>query len=563
MPSTSQNSAVGSVTSNSSTTDGGTTIPTTSTGTRGLKREAKGETIPPSLPVESITTVVKRPKLILSHDDDNDGSSTLVPCFDTVHVLETQQCAASASAAAVSSPLVSARVPDYHERSHPVTPQTETKAQPATTISSLLAVGVGSWTAEQHRDFACAVFLAGMRTSSPAVILDSLQKGSTEINHYANLSILSPATITSANVKSHLQKYRKNKERNLKDFLEGYDSWMQTVKTLTSNLNVPRDKDCTVNTWRALNANTVFQLRELMNPDTLGPGEMAAFLSFRAMMHQKKRIKASAARETAAITGPQAVKSCHGNYVNKSGDENGLEKHLAYESVGYPKLTEAEKCSPIGMGLEFTKMLLSTIHAQVERQRRSQFGLPPTLGDDAAALNDDEQGNDGRLRSLSFASQTHHEFHRLPAPWGSPMSHPAYSLLPNTDSCSDLSLSPQAIRGLYIPPSHQENGFVGASHHNYCHQDPSRKRFREEPPHFRLEDDDLSLSTTLTGEDARDHTLLTDLHHHSHGRNHNRSISISGHFVDSYFGVDARLAYDHAIYPDLQRNDAGWTLPPS
>jgi hypothetical protein len=518
---------------------------------------------------------VKRPTCILAHDDG--GSST--------HNVPEAQQYASASASAS----------DCHERSHPVTPQSETEKQPSPKISSLLAAGVGSWTAEQHRDFAAAVFLAGMRTSSPAVILDSLQRSTSEPNPEASTTILSPATITSANVKSHLQKYRKNKEKNMKDFMEAYDNWMQTVKTLTSNLNVPRNNNCTVNTLRALNANIVFQLRELMNPEILGPGEMAAYLSFRAMMHQKKRFKASARETAASNTTPQAAKPCH-----KPGDQT-LEKHLAYESVSYPKLTEAEKSSPIGMGLEFTKKLMSTINAQVENERRAQFGLPPSSDDE-----DFKQGVPQRQRSMSFSSQTYHDLYRLPVPWGSPPSYPSNNPFPKTDSYSDISLSPQAMRALYIPPPiHQENGSLGS--HNHYNQFPSRKRFREDPSHFDL-DDDLSLSTTLTGEDARDHTLLTEMydgdgsnhhhrtirvtgqyardhtlltdlrdgdgrnHHHrtirvsgqyardhtlltelhdGDGRNHHhRTISVSRQFADSYFGVDARVAYDHVVYSD-------------
>ena len=43
-----------------------------------------------------------------------------------------------------------------------------------------------------------------------------------------------PASLTSERVKSHLQKYRKNKEKSKEEFLQDYDSFMRKAVTVGS-----------------------------------------------------------------------------------------------------------------------------------------------------------------------------------------------------------------------------------------------------------------------------------------------------------------------------------------
>lgn len=64
------------------------------------------------------------------------------------------------------------------------------------------------WYPEQHRAFVTAVFDEGMKHASPSVIMESMKD--TEL-------------ITSERVKSHLQKFRKRKEKSKADFMDEYD----------------------------------------------------------------------------------------------------------------------------------------------------------------------------------------------------------------------------------------------------------------------------------------------------------------------------------------------------
>lgn len=155
------------------------------------------------------------------------------------------------------------------------------------------------WTPETHRTFVEAVYEAGVAQSSPSVIFENM----------ANR----PVHLTGERIKSHLQKYRKNKQRSKDDFMEDYDTFMRKAQTVGG-------------------AGT-------MGAGKPSGGETAAFLSHSVL--REGEIK-SAHEETTSSVG--IAKESHDNVKN-------YVKHLAGTHIPFPQLTEEEKRSPLGKSL--------------------------------------------------------------------------------------------------------------------------------------------------------------------------------------------------------------------
>jgi SHAQKYF class myb-like DNA-binding protein len=83
--------------------------------------------------------------------------------------------------------------------------------------------GEPPWSESQHRAFVGAILEVGLQHASPAVIMQGMMDV--------------PPDVTSERVKSHLQKFRKNKDKNKDDFLDEYDDWMRYRKKARSMAN--------------------------------------------------------------------------------------------------------------------------------------------------------------------------------------------------------------------------------------------------------------------------------------------------------------------------------------
>jgi SHAQKYF class myb-like DNA-binding protein len=86
--------------------------------------------------------------------------------------------------------------------------------------SSEKVEGEPPWSESQNRDFVGAILEVGLQHASPAVIMQGMKDV--------------PPDLTSERVKSHLQKFRKNKDKNKEDFLDEHDAWMRYKKRARS-----------------------------------------------------------------------------------------------------------------------------------------------------------------------------------------------------------------------------------------------------------------------------------------------------------------------------------------
>ena len=67
-----------------------------------------------------------------------------------------------------------------------------------------------SWTPEMHRAFVQAIFNVGINRASPGVITQNMKAH--------------PEDLTAERIKSHLQKFRKNRDKSVQNFMEEYES---------------------------------------------------------------------------------------------------------------------------------------------------------------------------------------------------------------------------------------------------------------------------------------------------------------------------------------------------
>ena len=84
------------------------------------------------------------------------------------------------------------------------------------------------WTEEMHRNFVMAIYDTGVAQSSPSVILENMDQHPTD----GTAAAAAASSLTSERVKSHLQKYRKNKDKSKEEFLKEYDSFLRKAVTV-------------------------------------------------------------------------------------------------------------------------------------------------------------------------------------------------------------------------------------------------------------------------------------------------------------------------------------------
>ena len=215
-----------------------------------------------------------------------------------------------------------------------------------------------SWTAAQHRDFVAAIYETGLHSSSPVVILQNM--------------LPTHETITTDRVKSHLQKYRRNRSKAKEKFMAAYDKWMAKAISLTTDLNRPLGGN--VEELHARNPAALSELREHMNPANHSLGETAAYLAFLVMLQEKRRRDTEQASRASLPSGDESTKLSE---TITAANDPVLLSHLAYESVSYPQLSREEMDSPLGQGLEYTRKLMSTISSHLHSHRIKHLQLNP------------------------------------------------------------------------------------------------------------------------------------------------------------------------------------------
>lgn len=167
-----------------------------------------------------------------------------------------------------------------------------------------------TWPDELHRDFVSAIFDVGLKHASPSALLEHMPEHD---------------QVTSERVKSHLQKYRLHRVKSKKEFMSCYDASLNNFQTSG------------------------------VNTRSLGSGEMAAHLTYCTMNEPEEPEEQ-----------PVAVHQQQGALQDIAHEMTGTSRGGA---LILPKLTEAEKQSPIGASMGYMMGLFFALRQQLMANR--------------------------------------------------------------------------------------------------------------------------------------------------------------------------------------------------
>ena len=200
-----------------------------------------------------------------------------------------------------------------------------------------------TWPDDLHRDFVSAIFDVGLKHSSPSTVMEHMPPHE---------------QITTERIKSHLQKYRLHRQKAKKEFMTSYQQTMEQINA-----------DGGVN-----------------NLTSLAGGQVAAHLSFVSEHHPDPEIEVT---DETDVGGGRTTSSSSNDIVQRNEEQKLQEETSKPSQVQQvppsaveeptqdvfflPKLTEAEKISPIGISLGYLMGLFFTLRQQLDMQRQEQL----------------------------------------------------------------------------------------------------------------------------------------------------------------------------------------------
>lgn len=176
-----------------------------------------------------------------------------------------------------------------------------------------------TWPDELHRDFVAAVFEVGLKHSSPSAIMEHMKQN---------------PDVTSERVKSHLQKYRLNRQKSRNEFMNSYDRALNGFK------NNPHDFDDD-------------------GDHSFSCGEVAALLTHSVQTEGARDGSQSSTRTRAAEQAP----------VQRGSSP---QDHDVVSTLHLPLLSEEENQSPLGQTFGYLVGMFQTLSLELEMKRRAQ-----------------------------------------------------------------------------------------------------------------------------------------------------------------------------------------------
>jgi SHAQKYF class myb-like DNA-binding protein len=191
------------------------------------------------------------------------------------------------------------------------------------------------WNEQLHRAFIQGVFETGLKNASPSVIMEQMT--------------LSHSAITSERVKSHLQKYRNNKDKNKEQFLAEYDNFMQKALTVGAAGGA--------NSMSYLSPDA---LLKLLGSDNMIGGDLPALLTY-SVMHDDGQ---SVVKPLPIYGESDQSQSTSRQHLSIESVRNGSQEFTNYISeqegtkIPFPVLSEDERNSPLGASIGHVKNYL-------------------------------------------------------------------------------------------------------------------------------------------------------------------------------------------------------------
>jgi SHAQKYF class myb-like DNA-binding protein len=176
-----------------------------------------------------------------------------------------------------------------------------------------------TWPDELHRDFVAAVFEVGLKHSSPSAIMEHMKQN---------------PDVTSERVKSHLQKYRLNRQKSRNEFMTSYD------RALDGFQNNPHDFDDG-------------------GDHSFSCGEVAALLTHSIQVEGNEGSQSSKGSNRGAEQPPT-----QGQSGPSPQDSDGV------ATIHLPLLSEEESRSPLGQTFGYLVGMFHTLSMELEMKRR-------------------------------------------------------------------------------------------------------------------------------------------------------------------------------------------------
>lgn len=178
-----------------------------------------------------------------------------------------------------------------------------------------------TWPEDLHRDFVSAIFDVGLKHSSPSTVMEQMPPHE---------------QISTERIKSHLQKYRLHRQKSKKEFMSCYEA---TVQKLNAD---------------GLSSITV-----------LAGGEIAGHLTYATLTQPDPELDQSCNSDNAAeeASTQEAAKK-------QERQAKPEEQQQPQDVFVLPRLTEAEKQSPIGSSLGYLLGLFFSLKQQLDDQRQ-------------------------------------------------------------------------------------------------------------------------------------------------------------------------------------------------
>ncbi len=200
------------------------------------------------------------------------------------------------------------------------------------------------WDSIIHRNFVMSIFHCGLQKSSPCIILDEMK--------------LKTDDVTSERVKSHLQKFRQNKEKAIDEFIKSYDGALETIVAAKQDFRGGRPQD--------LEKFACCNVAKSKSGLLLG-GEVAALLSAKSMF------------DTSEFALEEKESQQNSPFAAKGEGERSVDAPLAFmknylegrslNEIELPALLEEEKKSPLGSSLCYIMGLFFSLKQHILEQR--------------------------------------------------------------------------------------------------------------------------------------------------------------------------------------------------
>jgi SHAQKYF class myb-like DNA-binding protein len=197
-----------------------------------------------------------------------------------------------------------------------------------------------TWPEDLHRDFVSAVFDVGLKHSSPSTILEHMPKHE---------------QITSERIKSHLQKYRLHRAKSKKEFMASYES-----------------------------AVTKIQKEGLSSNTSMGGAQVPAHLTYVTMTEmgdsgvtKQSQVQQQQQQQQPPQGGVQTQSPAAGatSEPKMPTQQQIHQQQQQQEALMLPRLSEAEKQSPIGASMGYLMGLFFSLKQQLVSQRAAAAQL--------------------------------------------------------------------------------------------------------------------------------------------------------------------------------------------